>query len=257
MSLSAIVITKNEEAMIRRCLESVAWADERIVVDSGSTDRTLDIARELGAKVHLTPDWPGFGPQKNRALALATCDWVLSLDADEWLSPELAEEIREVIHRPAPVSAYALSRLSSYCGRYMRHSGWRPDWVPRLFRRGDACFSDDLVHERLVVDGPLGRLRGELMHEAFVDLKEVLEKLNSYSSWGAQTLHENGQRAGIATAVGHGVWAFFRTYVLRRGFLDGREGFLLSVSNAEGAYYKYVKLTLLAGKSGQGPGGGK
>ena len=248
MSLSVIVITRNEEAAIRRCLDSVAWAEQRIVVDHGSSDRTPQIAREAGAQVHVTPDWPGFGPQKNRALALAEGDWVLSLDADEWLSPALAQEIRAAIGGDAPVAAYSLPRRSSYCGRYMRHSGWWPDYVPRLFRRGRARFSDDLIHERLLVDGPLGRLRGELMHEAFTDLEEVLHKVNSYSTWSAQSLHEKGARAGLGTAVSRGLWSFLRTYLLRGGFLDGREGFMLAVSNAEGTYYKYLKLMLRDGQ---------
>jgi glycosyltransferase involved in cell wall biosynthesis len=244
MSLSVIVITRNEEAAIRRCLDSVAWAQQRVVVDHGSTDRTVEIARAAGAQVQLTPDWPGFGPQKNRALALAQCEWVLSLDADEWLSPALAEEMRAAIRDPAAPAAYSLPRRSSYCGRYMRHSGWWPDYVARLFRRGRARFSDDLIHERLVVDGPLGRLRGELMHEAFTDLEEVLRKVDRYSTWSAQALAERGARGGLAIAASRGLWSFLRTYLLRAGFLDGREGFMLAVSNAEGTYYKYLKLML-------------
>ena len=244
MSLSAIVITKNEEAMIRRCLQSVAWADEIVVVDSGSTDATPQICRELGANVHVTADWPGPGPQRNRAIDWSSGDWVLALDADEWVTDELRREIEEVVRAPGAEVAFRIPRLSSYCGRYIRHSGWWPDYVSRLFRRGAARFAGGIVHDHLVAEGAVGKLRNALMHESFTDMHEVLQKMNSYSSWGAQTLHENGRRAGIATAVGHGVWAFFRTYVLRRGFLDGREGFLLSVSNAEGAYYKYVKLML-------------
>jgi hypothetical protein len=167
---------------------------------------------------------------------------VLSLDADEWVSPELAGDIRKAIGSAGPCAAYALSRLSSYCGRYIRHSGWRPDWVPRLFRRGRARFSDDLVHERLLVDGQVGRLRGELLHEAFVDLDEVLQKVNNYSTWGAQKLQQQGARGGLTKAVTRGAWSFIRSYVLRGGFLDGREGFMLAVSIAEGTYYKFLKL---------------
>ena len=246
MSLSAIVITKNEEAMIRRCLESLAWADEIVVMDSGSTDATLEICRELGAKVQVTADWPGPGPQRNRAIDAARGDWVLALDADEWVTDELRREIEDVVRAPGAAVAFRIPRLSSYCGRYMRHSGWWPDYVSRLFRRGAARYAGGIVHDRLVAEGSVSRLRNALMHEPFTDMHEVLQKMNSYSSWGAQNLDESGRRSGLAGAVGHGVWAFFRTYVLRRGFLDGREGFMLSVSNAEGAYYKYVKLMLLA-----------
>jgi glycosyltransferase involved in cell wall biosynthesis len=245
VTLSVIVITRNEEAVIRRCLESVAWADEIVVVDSGSSDRTGEICRALGAKVTERSDWPGFGPQKNRALDLATGDWVLSIDADEWLTPELAAEIRAAVAAPGGHAAFSLPRLSSYCGREIRHSGWWPDDVVRLFRRGAARFSDDLVHERLRVEGAVGRLREPLRHEAFRSLEQVLDKVNAYSSAGAENLRRQGRRGSLAAAILHGLAAFLRTYVVRRGFLDGREGFMLAVSNAEGAYYRYLKLALL------------
>jgi glycosyltransferase involved in cell wall biosynthesis len=245
MTLTAIVITKNEEAVIGRCLGSVAWADERIVLDSGSSDRTLSIAREHGAKTHVTTDWPGPATQRNRAIDLAAGEWILALDADEWVSPELRAEIERTIASPTPHAAFRMPRLSSYCGRPMRHSGWWPDHVSRLLRRGHARFGGGIVHDHLLPQGSVGTLRAPLMHEAFVDLEEVLEKMNSYSSWGAQTLAEGGRRAGLGTALGHGAWAFLRTYVLRAGFLDGREGFMLAISNAEGTYYRYLKLMLL------------
>ena len=152
MSLSIIVIVKNEESSIRECLASVAWADEIIVLDSGSSDQTVAICREYTDKVYET-DWPGFGPQKNRALEYATKDWVLSIDADERISYDLQTEIKRVIQMPARFDAYTMPRRSNYCGRYMKHSGWWPDRVVRLFRRGKASFSDDLVHERIVVTG--------------------------------------------------------------------------------------------------------
>jgi glycosyltransferase involved in cell wall biosynthesis len=245
MRVSVTVITKNEEMAITRCLQSVLWADEIVVLDSGSTDRTVEIAREMGAKVTVKQDWPGFGPQKNRALELATGDWILSLDADEWLTPELAEEIRSTITGKPDFDAYRLPRSSSFCGRFMRHSGWWPDYVVRVFRHGAARFSDDIVHERTLVDGAVGTLRNPLMHETYVDLDDMQEKFNRYSSLGAQTLHVRGARGSLGKAILHGLAAFVRTYLLRRGFLDGREGFMLAVANAEVAYYKYVKLLLL------------
>lgn len=247
--LTVIVITKNEEAVIRRCLESVQWANEIIVVDSGSTDQTLQIARELNAAIYVTDDWKGPGTQRNRAISHATKTWVLALDADEWVGPQLRDEILAVVGIENLYVGYKIPRLSSYCGRYMRHSGWWPDYVSRLFKRDSARFGGGIVHDHLVPDGPLGRLHNHLMHEAIVDLDEALIKANSYSSWGAQTLHEKGRRAGLFTAVGHGIWAFLRTYFLRAGFLDGREGFMLAVSNAEGAYYKYVKLMMIGNRT--------
>lgn len=246
MSLSAIVITRDNERTIGRCIESLAWADEVIVVDSGSTDRTPEICRALGARVHVTPDWPGHGPQKNRALEQATGTWVLSIDSDEWVSPELRAEIERAISGAAARPGYAIPRRSSFCGRYMRHSGWWPDYVVRLFRREAGRFTDDHTHERLLVTGKVGRLREPIMHEAIVDLDQMLGKMNAYSSASAHMKLEAGRRATLMTAILHGAWTFFRTYVLRLGFLDGREGFILAVANAEGSYYRYVKLMLLA-----------
>ena len=245
-SLSVVVITLNEEARIAQCLASVSFADEIVVLDSGSRDRTMELAHAAGARVAQSGDWPGFGPQKNRALALATRAWVLSIDADERVTPELREEILAVVRAAAPAAqAWDMPRRSSYCGQYMAHSGWYPDRVTRLFRRGSARFSDDLVHERLLVDGPVEHLRGHLLHESFDDFGDVLRKLDAYSTAGAQRMWEQGKRASLGKAVVHGLWAFLRTYLLQRGFLDGRMGFALAVSNAEGTYYRYLKLWLL------------
>jgi len=246
--LSVVIITRDEEAAIGAALDSVAFADEIVLVDSGSRDRTVEIARARGAKVIETTDWPGFGAQKNRALDHATREWVFSLDADERVTPELRAEIEAMVKGKAAHDAYEVPRLSSYCGRYMRHGGWWPDHVTRLFRRGKARFSDDLVHERLVVTGSTGRLKAHLLHEAFEDLEEVLRKVDQYSTANAQMMHARGKRGSLASAVLHGGWAFFRTYVLRAGFLDGRHGFMLAVSNAEGTYYRYLKLMRLAEK---------
>ncbi len=246
MTLSVIIITKNEAHGIRACLESVRWADEIIVLDSGSSDGTADICRDYTPHVRTT-DWPGFGPQKNRALALATGDWVLSLDADERVPDALRVEMQGAMASAAH-DAFRMPRLSSYCGRFMRHSGWWPDHVTRLFKRGHARFSDDLVHERLIVDGTTGTLRQHLTHLAFTDLEEVLNKINSYSSSGALSAARRHKTGSLRKAVLRGLWAFIRTYILRAGFLDGREGFMLAVSNAEGTYYRYLKLMYLARK---------
>jgi len=243
--LSVIIITKNEADNIRACLESVSWADEIIVVDSGSSDDTVDICKASGAQVHITSDWPGFGIQKNRALSHATCEWVLSLDADERVTSDLRSEIETALNDPHGHDAFRIPRLSSFCGRYMRHSGWYPDYVTRLFHRGAARFSDDLVHESVIVNGSVGTLRQPLLHETFRDLEELLTKINQYSTAGARMLSEKNRTISLKKAVGHAVWAFFRTYIIRAGFLDGREGFMLAVSTAESTYYRYVKLLLL------------
>ena len=243
--LSVIIITKNEADNIRACLESVKWADEVIVVDSGSSDDTVNICKALGARVHVTSDWPGFGIQKNRALSYATGEWVLSLDADERVTPELRSEIESTVSDPHGHAGFRIPRLSSFCGRHMRHSGWYPDFVTRLFLRGAARFSDDLVHESVIVNGKVGELRQPLLHETFHDLEELLAKMNHYSTAGALMLSEKNKTATLKKAVGHAAWAFFRTYFLRAGFLDGREGFMLAVSTAESTYYRYAKLLLL------------
>lgn len=242
-SLSVIVITHNEAHNIEACLHSVAFADEVVVLDSGSTDNTVQIARSLGAHVSASPDWQGFGIQKNRALALAASDWVLSLDADERVTPELRAEIQAVLHTPA-FEVYSFPRLSSYCGQSMRHSGWYPDRVTRLFRRRAARFSEDLVHEKMLTSSKIGQLNAVLLHESFRSLEAVLDKVNRYSSAGAQSLLNKGKTASLGSALGHGLWAFIRTYFLRRGFLDGRMGLVLAISNAEGTYYRYLKLWL-------------
>lgn len=243
--LSVIIITKNEVAHIRACLESVAWADEIIVVDSGSIDDTVTIAHEFTPRVYAH-DWPGFGAQKNRALDYATNEWVFSIDADERVTPELRAAIEMVLRKEdGTCSGYRVSRLSSYCGRFMRHSGWYPDHIVRLFRRGAARFSDDLVHERLLIEGEVGQLGGELLHYAFDNLEEVLRKMDHYSSAGAAMQQQRGRTASLGGAVLRGLWSFLHTYILRGGFLDGREGFMLAVSNAEGTYYRYLKLMLL------------
>lgn len=241
--LSVIIITKNESANIRACLESVAWADEIIVVDSGSTDSTLDIAREFTSLVYVHADWPGFGAQKNRALAYSSKDWVLSLDADERVTPELRAEIEAVLQNPGS-DGYEIPRLSNFCGRFMRHSGWHPDYVIRLFRRGQGSFSDALVHESVQMQGSVARLQQPLLHYTYRDFEDVLAKLNSYSSAASVMLQRKGKRGSLAQAVLHGMWAFIRTYFLRAGFLDGREGFMLAVMNAENSYYRYIKLWL-------------
>lgn len=251
MSLSVILITKNEEANLKDCLESVSFANEIIVVDSQSSDKTQEIAQSFGAKLEITSDWPGFGPQKNRALNLATQEWVLSIDADERVTPELKDEILAVISSKNAANCYAIPRSSWYCGRFMKHSGWYPDYVDRLFKRGTAKFSDHLVHERLLPDGPVAKLKNHFLHYSFRDFSQVLKKVDAYSTASAEQAYLKGKRSSVGKAIGHGLWAFFRTYFLRRGFLDGSQGLALAISNAEGTYYRYIKIWLLeqSGKS--------
>jgi glycosyltransferase involved in cell wall biosynthesis len=249
MKLSVIVITKNEAAHIVGCLESVAFADEFIVVDSGSTDNTVELARSMGAKVQQTADWPGFGPQKNRALALAGGEWVLSIDADERVTPELAREIQQILRAPDN-DAYEIARLSDFCGRFIRHSGWWPDRVLRLFRRGSARFTDAAVHEKVVPADPqrVGRLQQHFLHYPYPNLDALVNKVNRYSSDAAAMMHARGKRTSVLGALGHGCWTFVRIYLLRRGFLDGRHGLVLAVTAAAGSFFRYSKLMFLTEK---------
>jgi glycosyltransferase involved in cell wall biosynthesis len=244
--ISVIVITKNEASHIDHCLKSVAWADEIIVLDSGSQDDTVAICRQYTDKVYET-DWPGFGAQKQRALDKATGDWVLSIDADEIVTAELRAEIEQALQQ-SKFDAYEIPRLSSYCGRQMRHGGWWPDYVLRLFRRSGGRFSEAVVHEKIIVDGKVGRLKSPFLHDTAVNLEEILRKVNSYSSLGAQMLYEKGVGASLSKAVLKALWTFNRTYWIKAAFLDGNQGLMLSISNAEATYYKYVKLMELQNK---------
>lgn len=244
--LSVIVIVKNEAANIGACLDSVAFADEIIVVDDSSTDGTAEIAAAKGARV-INHAFIGFGAQKAFALSQASGDWVFSIDADERATPALAAEIAQAMNE-AKADGYEVPRLSSFCGRQMRHSGWYPDYVLRLFKRGKAHFTEQLVHERIVCDGPVARLRNDLLHAPVARLEDALSRMDRYSTSGAAMYVKAGKRVGFSSGITHGLWSFFRTYILRGGFIDGREGFLLAVANAEGTYYRYMK-AWLAGRN--------
>jgi glycosyltransferase involved in cell wall biosynthesis len=253
--LSVVMIVKNEEKNLPQALASVRFADEIVVVDSGSTDRTLEIARTLGAKVY-TKDWQGFGPQKQWALEQATGDWVLSLDADERVTPELQREILSLVtakatpgHPATPATAggpagYKIPRLTYVLGKPVRHGGWYPDHVLRLFKRNLGRFSEDLVHEKILVQGPVGILKSDLLHESYTSYEQIIEKFNVYSTLGAKKLALRNPipRGGVGVALGRATFAFIKSYFLKRGFLDGGLGFVLAVTSAESAFYKYLKL---------------
>jgi glycosyltransferase involved in cell wall biosynthesis len=243
-TLSVIIICKNEQDNIRDCLDSVAFADEIILLDSKSTDNTLNIARKYTDKLFITEDWPGYGPQKNRALCKAKGQWVLSIDADERLSDTLQQEIQQVIHSETPFDAFKLLRLSSYCGRMIRYGDWKNDYVLRLFRNKSGQFTNDTVHERYVLNqGKLwSKLKSPLFHYSFKSLEQVLSKVNEYSTLSADRKYQQHKKSSVKKALCHASWSFFRGYFIRLGFLDGREGFLLAVSNALGVFYRYAKL---------------
>lgn len=245
-TLSVIIITKNEASNIEACLDSVAFADEVIVLDSGSTDATVPLARARGAHVYAAHDWPGFGPQKNRALELASCDWVLSLDADERVSVDLANEIQKLT-LDAGQYAFEIPRLTQFCGRWIRHCGWTPDHVLRLFKRGTARFSDDLVHEKVLIATGFqrGRLKSHLLHYSYPTPSHYWRKLEQYSqAWAAQRF-ARGQKTSMGRAGLASVVAFLRSYFFRLGFLDGAMGFAVCTMQAQAAFGKYFTLYCL------------
>jgi glycosyltransferase involved in cell wall biosynthesis len=244
MKLSAIVITKDEERVIERCLRSLAFCDEILVIDSGSTDRTVELARACGATVQVHADWQGFAVQRNRGLALARGEWTLMVDADEWVPERLQQQLLRAVQDPQH-AAYRMPRLSSYCGQFMRHGGWWPDHITRLMRTTKARY-EGAVHERALIDGSVGTLTEPLLHESFRDFEQVLRKMNAYSTTNAEQMVRAGKTGSLAAALGHGLWTFIRSYVLRAGFLDGKLGLMLAISNAEGSYYKQVKAMLLS-----------
>ena len=239
--LSVAIIACNEAHRIARCLQSVAFADQIVVLDSGSTDDTVAIARGLGADVEVTPDWPGFGPQKNRALARCRYRWVLSIDADEQVSDALAAEILRVL-REAPaeatVAGYWLRRSSRYCGQVIRHGLWGNDRVLRLFERQRGRFTDARVHESLVCDGETRVLEGILVHDSVDSPEDARSKARRYAFLGAEALRARGRGGALQGGV-HAGWSFVRGYLLRAGFLDGRFGLTLARLNAAGTFWKY------------------
>jgi len=257
MTLSVVIITRNEENNIRRTLASVAWAQDRIVVDSGSTDRTLEIAREQGATVFEEP-WKGYARQKNSAISKASGDWVLSIDADEEVSPELAEEIRGAIAaRPPQVAGYFIARRNLFLGRWIRHGGFYPDRKLRLFRRGTGEFAERAVHETMRVAGPTANLKCDLIHSAYPTLSMYIDTMNRYSSLGAEVAAQQRQVSQSLLSFFWNVQLrpvlnFVWNYICRAGFLDGREGFLLHLYHSGYVSWKYAKAweAARAGKAG-------
>jgi glycosyltransferase involved in cell wall biosynthesis len=240
--LSAIIITKNEAANIGACLDSVAFADEIIVVDSGSDDGTVEIAKSKGAQVSFHA-FEGFGKQFNKALSLATGEWIFSIDADERVTPELQAELQQAMNSGA-ADGYEMPRLSTFLGREIWHSGWYPDHVLRLWKRGTTRWTDDLVHPHPVCNGKVALLKSNLIHHPVVRVEQALSRMDRYSTASAEMIANSNRRLTFFTGISHGLFAFFRAYVLKLGFLDGREGFLIAVATAEGSYYRYMKAWL-------------
>lgn len=244
MGLSVTIITKNEASNIRDCLESVTWADEIIIVDSGSGDSTVAICKEYTDKVFIHKDWQGFGVQKNLALQHATQDWILSLDADERVPLALRMEIENAI-KNSVYSAFSVPRQTYFLGQPMKHGGWWPDYVVRLFRRDSGSFSEDIVHEHVLVNGLVFKVSTPLLHYSYMNLHQLMEKMNQYSSAGASKAYQKGKSGSLIKAIAKAKWIFFRAYFLRLGMLDGQAGFIAAFSKAEETYYRYLKLSYL------------
>ncbi|MBI3802817.1 MAG: glycosyltransferase family 2 protein [Nitrospirae bacterium] len=243
--ISVTVITRDEAGEIDACLSSVAWADEIVVVDSGSTDRTVEIAKRFTGKVFHHP-WEGYARQKNWAVAQASHDWILSLDADERVSPALREEIERAIGAPSPAAGYLIPRKNFFLGHWIRHGGWSPDYVLRLFQRKEGRFLDRKVHEAVSVDGPVGRLKTPLEHYTYRSLEAYFERMERYSTLAAEELFERGKKANALDLTLRPWTTFIRMYLLRLGFLDGWDGFLLARLYSRYTYFKYAKLAQMA-----------
>ena len=240
-SLTITIITKNSAETIEKCLMSVSWADEIIVLDSGSTDETVVICRKYTNHV-IETDWPGFGPQKNRALEKATSDWVFSIDSDEWITDTLRDEITQTIAQTNK-NIFIIPRRNQYCGKWIRFGDVGKDTVIRLFKRGTARFSDDIVHEKLITDHqPIGKLKSPLLHNSYLSIDALMQRMNRYTTLSAESRFLRGKKTSLTRAIFAGFWIFLRSYFFRLGFCDGKMGFIVAISSAEASYYRHVKL---------------
>ena len=251
--LTVTVITYNEGPHIVEALQSVSWADEVIVVDSHSTDDTVERARPYATRIEVR-DWAGYGTQKNYASALASHDWILSIDADERVTPALAGEIQTRLRAGPAANGYEISRVSHYLGRWIRSTDWYPDFHVRLYDRRAARWSEHKVHESIDCPGRVERLRGELLHYPYRNVSEHLAKIDRYTTLVAEQWSAEGRKARAWQALVYPRLAFLRNYVLRRGFLDGHTGLLVSLLNSHYVFLKYVKLFEMQHGGGVRPG---
>ena len=241
MDLSVVIITKNEAKNIGDVLESVRWVDDVVVVDSGSSDATVEIAKRFTDRVTMR-EWEGYGAQKNYATGLAVHDWVLSLDADERVSEELANEIRTLMLSAPPMQGYRIPRTTRYLDRWIRSTDWYPDLQLRLYDRRVARWNTRYVHESVTVEGRVGKLQSELHHYAYRDLSHHLATIDHYTTLAMKQMLSEHERAGWLDLIGHPPLAFLRNYVLRRGFLDGVPGLIVSLMNSYYVFLKFAKL---------------
>ena len=245
-SLSVVIIAKNEAGLLPDCLQSVAWADEIVVLDSGSQDDSVAVAESLGAKVFTHVDWQGFGKQRQLAQSYASHDYILMIDADERVTPELRQSIEQTLTAPDDNQVYSCARRNLFLGRFMRHSGWYPDRVNRLYANQRYRYNDNLVHESLNINGAkVVPLNGDLLHLTCRDFFAFQRKQLRYAEEWANQRHQAGKRCGYLSILTHTVGAFCKTWLLRAGFLDGKQGLLLAVVNAQYTFNKYAALWAL------------
>ena len=243
MRISAYIIAYNEAEKIRDCINSVLWADEIIVADSHSTDGTTEIARELGAKVIHIP-FKGYGDLRNQAITYCTGDWIFSLDSDERCTIEVRDEIIALIDN-APLDIYQVPRKNFFMGKWIKHSGWYPNYrQPQLFRNGKMRYTTESVHEGYISqsDKEIGVIKNFIWQFPFKNTEEILRKANRYSTLGVQKLQEKEKNSTVFKAFLHGSWSFIKHYIFKLGFLDGGPGFVIAFGNFEGTFYRYVKL---------------
>ena len=239
--LSVAIITKNEELNISRCLQSVSWADEIVIVDSGSIDKTKEICQAFDCKF-IESEWKGFGKTKQFAVQNTSHDWVLSLDADEVITPELRNEITELLQTNPRYYGYRIKRTSFYLGKQIKHCGWDKDHTLRLFNKYFGAFNDKPVHESVQINGAIGLLRNPMLHYTYPTLEAHFNKMKRYAQIGAEALYQKSRQSSPCTAIFRGCLKFFKMYLLQRGFLDGKHGFLLSYNSGWGVYLKYLLL---------------
>jgi glycosyltransferase involved in cell wall biosynthesis len=254
--ISVAIITLDEERRIRPCLESVTWADEIVICDSGSTDKTLEISREYTDWVYVD-EWRGYGAQKNLAVERASSPWILSLDADERVTPELRKAIEEVLEHEMALDGYYIPRKNYFLGRWVRRCGWYPDYVLRLFRRGRGRFTDRAVHEAVRLEGGVGYLKASLDHYTYSSISDYLVRMDRYSTLGAEELRREGNRASLRDLLLRPPFTFVRMYLFQAGFLEGWRGFLLASLYAYYTFIKYAKLWEMSLQEGPEQGSGE
>lgn len=253
-TLSVAMIVKNEAQDLRACLDTVKdWVDEIVILDSGSTDETPQIAAEYNAKFYTNTDWQGFGKQRQLAQQYVTSDYVLWLDADERVTAELKQSILQAVKNDEKNTVYQISRLSEVFGKQIRHSGWYPDYVVRLYRTEIAKYNDSLVHEKVLFpeSTQIKKLKGDLLHFTYKNLQHYLSKSASYGKAWAEQQDKRGKKGSLFKAVTHSLNSFFKMFILKRGFLDGKHGFLLAILSAQSVFNKYADLWITQNSKGE------